>query len=172
MARPLPLLFVITALAALTACRKDPQADAGPKPSASSYGFLPEAPSETAPAPPPTVVPIPQKSADYEVTPEQLLGDTKTLEKVKTDLKAKVAAGTATETDRRLLRAICKKLGDKTCAEPGKDTEVDFALGDRAKLMNAKNALKAKVASGAGTDADKRLLRGLCRQLGDMSCIK
>ena len=43
--------------------------------------------------------------------------------------------------------------------------------GDRSQQTAVKNALKAKVASGKGTDQDKRLLRALCRQLGDMSCV-
>jgi len=43
--------------------------------------------------------------------------------------------------------------------------------GDRSQQTAVKNALKAKVASGRGSDQDKRLLRALCRQLGDMSCV-
>jgi pSer/pThr/pTyr-binding forkhead associated (FHA) protein len=42
--------------------------------------------------------------------------------------------------------------------------------GDRSKMIAAKNALKAKVASGKGTEQDERMLKALCRQLGDMSC--
>lgn len=44
-------------------------------------------------------------------------------------------------------------------------------LGDRAKLTAQKNALKSKVASGKATDGEARMLRALCRQLGDMSCV-
>jgi pSer/pThr/pTyr-binding forkhead associated (FHA) protein/uncharacterized membrane protein len=43
--------------------------------------------------------------------------------------------------------------------------------GDRAKMTASKNALKAKVAGGSASDNEKRLLRALCRQLGDMSCV-
>jgi hypothetical protein len=43
--------------------------------------------------------------------------------------------------------------------------------GDRAKMTASKNALKAKVAGGNASDNEKRLLRALCRQLGDMSCV-
>lgn len=44
-------------------------------------------------------------------------------------------------------------------------------LGDRTKLLAQKNALKAKVAAGSATDLDRRMLRALCRQLGDSSCV-
>ena len=43
--------------------------------------------------------------------------------------------------------------------------------GDRAAQIAAKNALKAKVAAGKGTPRDKRLLRALCRQYNDPSCV-
>lgn len=43
-------------------------------------------------------------------------------------------------------------------------------LGDRAKLTSYKNSLKAKAASGKASDGDLKMLRALCRQLGDMSC--
>jgi hypothetical protein len=46
----------------------------------------------------------------------------------------------------------------------------DATSGDRAKMTGVKNALKAKVAGGKASDQEKRTLRGLCRQLGDMSC--
>lgn len=42
--------------------------------------------------------------------------------------------------------------------------------GDRGKLTAAKEALKKRVASGNGTDSEARMLRALCRQLGDESC--
>jgi pSer/pThr/pTyr-binding forkhead associated (FHA) protein len=60
----------------------------------------------------------------------------------------------------------------KTTAEPPGPSINDSATsGDRQKATAAKNALKAKIASGKGTDADSRMLRALCRQLGDMSCV-
>ncbi len=46
----------------------------------------------------------------------------------------------------------------------------DVLSNDRNKLKAAKNALKAKQARGEATQQDEALLRGLCRQLGDMSC--
>lgn len=60
----------------------------------------------------------------------------------------------------------------KTTAEtPGPSINDSATSGDRQKATAAKNALKAKIASGKGTDADSRMLRALCRQLGDMSCV-
>ncbi len=43
-------------------------------------------------------------------------------------------------------------------------------LGDRAKLKAHKDGLKSKVASGKASDSEKRMLKALCRQLGDGSC--
>jgi hypothetical protein len=42
--------------------------------------------------------------------------------------------------------------------------------GDRTKMTQAKNYLKSKVAKGTATDQDRAVLKGLCKQLGDMSC--
>ncbi len=42
--------------------------------------------------------------------------------------------------------------------------------GDYTKLEQAKALLKSKVSTGTATDQDKRMLRALCRQLGDMTC--
>jgi pSer/pThr/pTyr-binding forkhead associated (FHA) protein len=42
--------------------------------------------------------------------------------------------------------------------------------GDREQLLKAKAQLQAKVSQGTATEADKKLLRGLCKQLGDASC--
>ncbi len=58
------------------------------------------------------------------------------------------------------------RTGAPAAAAPTPD-----ALGDRAQLTARKNQLKALVASGKGTDGDRRMLRALCRQLNDMSCI-
>jgi pSer/pThr/pTyr-binding forkhead associated (FHA) protein len=43
--------------------------------------------------------------------------------------------------------------------------------GDRRQAIAAKNALKTKVANGTATEQEIRLLRALCRQLSDTSCI-
>jgi pSer/pThr/pTyr-binding forkhead associated (FHA) protein len=60
----------------------------------------------------------------------------------------------------------------KPTAEPGGPSIKESATsGDRQQLTAAKNALKAKINSGKGTDQDRAMLRGLCRQLGDMSCV-
>lgn len=41
---------------------------------------------------------------------------------------------------------------------------------ERDKLVQAKNQLKSKVASGQATERDMKMLKALCRQLGDTSC--
>jgi ABC transport system ATP-binding/permease protein len=46
----------------------------------------------------------------------------------------------------------------------------DPTSGDRKVLTATKNALKAKAAAGKATEQEQKILRGLCRQLGDMSC--
>ncbi len=60
----------------------------------------------------------------------------------------------------------------KPAAKPpsGGSTTAKATSGDRSAQIAAKDALKAKVASGRGTDRDKRLLRALCRQYNDASC--
>lgn len=52
----------------------------------------------------------------------------------------------------------------------GSNVKDQATSGDRAAQIASKNALKAKVAHGTATDQEKRLLRALCRQTGDMSC--
>ena len=49
-------------------------------------------------------------------------------------------------------------------------TTAKATSGDRSAQIAAKDALKAKVAAGRGTERDKRLLRALCRQYNDASC--
>ncbi|MBN1611725.1 MAG: FHA domain-containing protein, partial [Polyangiaceae bacterium] len=46
------------------------------------------------------------------------------------------------------------------------------ASGNLAQLTTAKESLKAKVRSGVATPQDMKLLRALCRQLGDTSCAQ
>lgn len=53
----------------------------------------------------------------------------------------------------------------------GPDVKDLAQSGDRAKLTSAKNALKGKAASGKASDSELRMLKALCRQLGDMSCV-
>lgn len=65
-------------------------------------------------------------------------------------------------------KPIPKKEPKAAPKEP--DVKNDALSGEREKMTASKNALKAKVASGKASDQEKRMLRGLCRQLGDMSC--
>jgi pSer/pThr/pTyr-binding forkhead associated (FHA) protein len=62
--------------------------------------------------------------------------------------------------------------GPSRGAAPPKSTNVqdDAMSGDRAKVARAKAALEQKAASGRATEQDLRMLRALCRQLGDSSC--
>jgi pSer/pThr/pTyr-binding forkhead associated (FHA) protein len=46
----------------------------------------------------------------------------------------------------------------------------DTSAGERSKLVQAKNQLKSKVASGQATERDLKMLKALCQQLGDASC--
>jgi len=41
---------------------------------------------------------------------------------------------------------------------------------DRTKLLQAKATLRQKVQSGQATDRDLKMLRAVCKQLGDVSC--
>lgn len=43
--------------------------------------------------------------------------------------------------------------------------------GARTTLTRMKNELKVKLASGKASESEKRMLRALCRQLGDRSCM-
>lgn len=58
-----------------------------------------------------------------------------------------------------------------SATETGPDVKDMAQSGDRQKQTSAKNALKAKAASGKASDSDLRMLKALCRQLGDMSCV-
>jgi len=53
---------------------------------------------------------------------------------------------------------------------PRANVQEDAMSGDRAKLARAKAALQQKAASGRATDQELKMLRALCRQLGDSSC--
>jgi hypothetical protein len=55
-------------------------------------------------------------------------------------------------------------------AAPSASADSDAAAADRAKLAKDKNDLKAKVAAGKATEADKKMLKALCRELGDIGC--
>jgi len=58
-----------------------------------------------------------------------------------------------------------------SATESGPDVKDLAQSGDRAKLTSAKNALKSKASSGKASDSELRMLKALCRQLGDMSCV-
>ncbi|HET7540821.1 MAG TPA: FHA domain-containing protein [Polyangiaceae bacterium] len=51
--------------------------------------------------------------------------------------------------------------------DPAPSTAQD---ADRSKLLSAKSTLQQKVRSGQATDRDLKMLRAVCKQLGDVSC--
>lgn len=61
----------------------------------------------------------------------------------------------------------------KPTAEPKPSANAidDAASGDREKKTRAKNALLAKANSGGASAQELRVLRALCRQLGDQGCV-
>ena len=86
--------------------------------------------------------------------------------------KPKKAAAPATEDDDPYAEVGAQPAPAPAPApKPASGTTTDKATsGDRSAQIAAKDALKAKVNSGRGTDRDKRLLRALCRQYNDPSC--
>jgi len=106
-----------------------------------------------APAPEPTVAGGTPKDGPTEPKQNEIVRKDPYAEAIKKKTAAATAPKTAKET-----------------TEPAPPKETD--LGDRVQLTRQKNALKGKVASGNATDADRRMLRALCRQLGDMSCVQ
>ncbi|MCK6536447.1 MAG: hypothetical protein L6Q84_26045 [Polyangiaceae bacterium] len=45
------------------------------------------------------------------------------------------------------------------------------AQGDRASQTRAKEILKARVLDGGASDSERRMLKALCKLLGDQSCV-
>ena len=60
---------------------------------------------------------LPSRGADSSIATLVASGDLKSATMAKDQLRARVAAGTATDKDRRLLRALCRQLGDPTCSD-------------------------------------------------------
>jgi ABC transport system ATP-binding/permease protein len=56
-------------------------------------------------------------------------------------------------------------------SDPAPASAQDLATsGDRSKLVQAKSLLQQKVQAGTASDRDVKMLRALCKQLGDASC--
>jgi pSer/pThr/pTyr-binding forkhead associated (FHA) protein len=56
-------------------------------------------------------------------------------------------------------------------SEPAQASAQDLATsGDRSKLLQAKSLLQQKAQAGTASDRDLKMLRALCKQLGDASC--
>ncbi len=60
--------------------------------------------------------------------------------------------------------------GASDSAPPPASTGASDVGTERGKLVQAKNQLKNKAASGQATERDLKMLKALCRQLGDASC--
>lgn len=62
----------------------------------------------------------------------------------------------------------------RVASKPGSGpSATDLALsGDKDSLRIARDALRRKVAAGTASEKEARLLRALCRQLGDTSCLR
>jgi pSer/pThr/pTyr-binding forkhead associated (FHA) protein len=69
-----------------------------------------------------------------------------------------------------LVRKNPFDTGKTAAPAPRTSTQDDATSGDRAKLVRAKATLQAKASSGRATEQELRMLRALCRQLGDASC--
>jgi hypothetical protein len=55
--------------------------------------------------------------------------------------------------------------------DPAPASAQDLATsGDRSKLLQAKSLLQQKAQAGTASDRDLKMLRALCKQLGDASC--
>ncbi len=72
----------------------------------------------------------------------------------------------------RVPSSTSQTAGSPTTAQVASPAVDMAASGDLAKAQTAKESLKAKVNAGTATDQDRRILRGLCRQLGDSSCSR
>ncbi len=79
----------------------------------------------------------------------------------------KPAAATKISTPATLVRKNPFDDG----SDPGQASAQDLATsGDRGKLLQAKSLLQQKAQSGTASDRDLKMLRALCKQLGDASC--
>jgi pSer/pThr/pTyr-binding forkhead associated (FHA) protein len=79
----------------------------------------------------------------------------------------KPAAATKISTPTTLVRKNPFDDG----SDPGQASAQDLATsGDRSKLLQAKSLLQQKAQSGTASDRDLKMLRALCKQLGDASC--
>jgi hypothetical protein len=59
---------------------------------------------------------------------------------------------------------------DGSAVPPPQSSPQDVSATERSNLVQAKNNLQAKARSGQASERDLKMLRALCRQLGDTSC--
>lgn len=58
-----------------------------------------------------------------------------------------------------------------TAGAAGGGAQALAAQGDRASQTRAKEILKARVLDGGASDPERRMLKALCKLLGDQSCV-
>jgi ABC transport system ATP-binding/permease protein len=63
-----------------------------------------------------------------------------------------------------------KSAPKSAASPPAGNVQDDATSGDRQKVARAKAILQAKAQSGRATEQELRMLRALCRQLGDSTC--
>jgi pSer/pThr/pTyr-binding forkhead associated (FHA) protein len=111
---PLPTTAVAQAPATAQPVKAvEPAAAPKPTESAVSGGIVRSNPFDTAPAPAPAPAPAAAAPAVRDMATS---GDRDQLTRAKASLQAKVQAGTATDSERRMLRALCRQLGDASCS--------------------------------------------------------
>jgi len=66
--------------------------------------------------------------------------------------------------------APARKTSLRDPSETGESVQDLATSGDHTKMLEAKRVLQKMAAGGAISDRDLKLLRALCKQLGDASC--
>ncbi|HEY4107043.1 MAG TPA: FHA domain-containing protein [Polyangiaceae bacterium] len=83
----------------------------------------------------------------------------------------KPAAASATKVASPATLVRKNPFDDGADSTPVPSSAQDLATsGDRSKLMQAKALLQQKAQAGTASDRDLKMLRALCKQLGDASC--
>jgi pSer/pThr/pTyr-binding forkhead associated (FHA) protein len=94
-----------------------------------------------------------------------------------TTLKRSLSTHNAVQSDVSMTRPVTTSSGQKGAASPASSPSepnaADLATsGNLDSARTARDALKRKVAAGTASEREKRLLRALCRQLGDNTCSR
>jgi hypothetical protein len=92
-------------------------------------------------------------------------------------LKRSLVTHNAGQSDVTMTKPVTTSSGQKGAASPpstpNEPNAADLATsGNLDSARTARDALKRKVAAGTASEREKRLLRALCRQLGDNTCSR